>query len=77
MYGGLQTGYGVFCLLGALRADLYRPALISLVLMIGSLALARLYSTVTGGGPGGRLHLRRHGLRICHSNPGGDCPAQA
>ena len=48
MYGGLQTAFGVFCLLGALRNDLYRPALISIVLLAGGLALARLYSTLTG-----------------------------
>jgi hypothetical protein len=48
MYGGLQIGFGIFCLLGALRKDLYRPALISLVLLVGGLALARLYSTLTG-----------------------------
>ena len=48
MYGGLQTGFGIFCLLGALRKDLYRPALISLVLLVGGLALARMYSTLTG-----------------------------
>ena len=46
MYGGLQTAYGVFCLLGALRTDLYRPALTSLVLMMGGLAIARLYTAV-------------------------------
>ena len=34
MYGGLQTGFGLFCLLGALRADLFRPALISLVCVL-------------------------------------------
>ncbi|MEZ5571580.1 MAG: DUF4345 family protein [Halioglobus sp.] len=48
MYGGLQTGFGLFCLLGALRKDLYRPALTALVLLTGGLALARLYSTLTG-----------------------------
>ncbi len=53
MYGGLQTGFGIFCLLGALRNDLYRPALISLVLLVGGLALARLYSTVTSVDPVG------------------------
>jgi len=47
MYGGLQTGFGVFCLLGALRKDLYRAALVSLVCLIGGLALARLFSTLT------------------------------
>lgn len=48
MYGGLQTGFGILCLLGALRTDLYRPVLLSLVLVVGGLALGRLYSTVTG-----------------------------
>lgn len=48
MYGGLQFGFGVFCLLGALRPDFLRPALASIVLLLGGLALARLYSTVTG-----------------------------
>ena len=43
MYGGLQTGFGFYCLWGALRADLYRPALASLVLLIGALATARLF----------------------------------
>lgn len=47
MYGGLQTGFGVFCLLGALRQEFRRPALMALFLMVGSLALARLFSTVT------------------------------
>jgi Domain of unknown function (DUF4345) len=53
MYGGLQTGFGIFCLLGALRKDLYRPALLALVLLVGGLALARLYSTVTSDLPVG------------------------
>lgn len=48
MYGGLQIGFGLFCLLGALRSDLHRPALISLVTVVGGLALGRLYSVLTG-----------------------------
>ncbi len=48
MYGGLQTGFGLFCLLGALQAAYYRPALVLLVLCIGLLAIGRLYSTFTG-----------------------------
>ena len=48
MYGGLQTGFGLFCLLGALKAAYYRPALMLLVLCIGLLALGRFYATVTG-----------------------------
>ena len=43
MYGGLQTGFGLFCLLGALQAVFYRPALVLLLLCIGGLALARCF----------------------------------
>lgn len=49
MYGGLQTGFGVFCLLGALKADYYRPALMLLLLCIGGLALARCFWAIAGG----------------------------
>jgi hypothetical protein len=48
MYGGLQTGFGLFCLLGAIRADFYRPALVLLLLCIGGLALSRCFWAVTG-----------------------------
>lgn len=53
MYGGLQTGFGLFCLLAALKADLYRPGLALLVMVVGSLALGRLYSVITGIDPVG------------------------
>jgi hypothetical protein len=43
MYGGLQTGFGFFCLLGAVKAEFYRPALAMLVVCIGGLALARCF----------------------------------
>jgi hypothetical protein len=43
MYGGLQTGFGAFCLLGALRTEYYRSALVLLLLCIGGLALARCF----------------------------------
>jgi Domain of unknown function (DUF4345) len=49
MYGGLQTAFGVFCLLGALKTDYYRPALMLLLLCIGSLALSRCYWAIAGG----------------------------
>jgi hypothetical protein len=49
MYGGLQTGFGIFCLMGALRNALYRPALLALVFLVGGLALARLFTLVTSG----------------------------
>jgi Domain of unknown function (DUF4345) len=48
MYGGLQTGFGLFCLLGALRHNYYRPALVLLLLCIGALALARCYWAFAG-----------------------------
>ena len=49
MYGGLQTGFGVFCLLGALKTDYYRPALMLLLLCIGGLALSRCFWAIAGG----------------------------
>ena len=49
MYGGLQTGFGLFLLLGALRPAMYRPALTSLVIVIGSLAVGRIATTVMIG----------------------------
>ena len=49
MYGGLQTAFGVFLLLGALKADYYRPALMLLLLCIGGLALSRCYWAIAGG----------------------------
>ena len=51
MYGGLQTGFGLFCLLAALNPDYRRPGLVLLVLCFGLLALGRIYSTVTGEQP--------------------------
>jgi hypothetical protein len=53
MYGGLQTGFGLFCLLGALKSDYYRHALLLLVLCIGGLALGRCFWALTGADPVG------------------------
>lgn len=44
MYGGLQTGVGLFCLLSFVKPEFYRAGLVLLVLGIGALALARLFS---------------------------------
>jgi hypothetical protein len=44
MYGGLQIGVGVFCVLCALRPTLTSAGLLLLFIGIGCLALARLYS---------------------------------
>lgn len=46
MYGGLQTGIGLFCLLALTRKDFYRAGLVLLVMAIGALALARLLSVL-------------------------------
>ena len=48
MYGGLQTGIGLFCAIGALQPRHTRSALLLLALVIGLLTLGRLYSTLTG-----------------------------
>ena len=44
MYGGLQTGLGLFCAMALLKPDYYRPALMVLVFVLGPLALARSFS---------------------------------
>jgi len=41
MYGGLQTGMGLCCLLALLKPGYYRAGLALLVVVIGALALAR------------------------------------
>ena len=44
MYGGLQTGIGLFCGIALLKSEYYRSGLVLLVLAISALALARLIS---------------------------------
>ena len=51
MYGGLQTGIGLFCALAALRPEHFRSGLLVLALGIGLLALGRLYATVVNDDP--------------------------
>lgn len=46
MYGGLQTGVGLFCLLAVLRAEYFRAGLVLLLIGIGALAVARLLSAM-------------------------------
>ncbi len=53
MYGGLQTGFGVFCAIAALRNEYTRAGLLLLAICIGTLALGRLYSMLVGGNPVG------------------------
>lgn len=42
MYGGLQTGVGMLCALGALTAAYRRYALVTLIFVIGGLAVVRV-----------------------------------
>ena len=51
MYGGLQTGLGLFCALALLKPEFYRSGLLLLVLGIGALALARMVSMLTTQAP--------------------------
>lgn len=51
MYGGLQTGLGVFCLLATLQAPFYRGGLAVLVLGIGGVGLTRLLGGVMAPDP--------------------------
>jgi Na+/proline symporter len=44
MYGGLQTGIGLFCLLALIKPAYYRTGLSLLAICIGTLAVARLVS---------------------------------
>jgi hypothetical protein len=57
MYGGLQTGFAVICLIGALREWMFKPALLMIVVMVGGLALTRGFWMLTGSEPvGGYTH---------------------
>ncbi len=51
MYGGLQTGVGLFCALALLKPEFYRSGLTLIVIAIGTLALARLVSLLTTADP--------------------------
>ena len=41
MYGGLQCGVGALCLVGSVKPEFARPALIALLFLLGGLATAR------------------------------------
>ena len=51
MYGGLQTGIGIFCLLAVIRPDYYRGGLAVLAIGVGTLAAARLFSALVNAEP--------------------------
>ncbi len=48
MYGGLQTGFGIFCLVAALNRAYLRAGLLLLVCTIGPLGLSRFYFALAG-----------------------------
>lgn len=49
MYGGLQTGFGVFLILGALEPSLRRTVVLALAVVVGGLATARLFGLALHG----------------------------
>ena len=51
MYGGLQTGLGLFFLLAGLHREWVRPGVVALILIMGGLALARWYGISVQGSP--------------------------
>ena len=52
MYGGLQTGLGLYFLLCGLHREWVRPGVVALILVMGGLALARCYGISVQGSPG-------------------------
>lgn len=50
MYGGLQAGFGIWCLLGAINSYYARASLLSIVFVIGALAVGRVIGLVQIGG---------------------------
>ena len=57
MYGGLQVGVGLFCLLGALQQSQRQSTLLLLVLAIGLLAILRAVSALRTEDPVGSYTL--------------------
>lgn len=49
MYGGLQTGFGVLVILGALKPEMRDTALWALAVVVGALATARLFGLLVHG----------------------------
>ncbi|MEL6360257.1 MAG: DUF4345 family protein [Pseudomonadota bacterium] len=54
-YGGVSLGAGLLCLLGAIRAQLQRPALFFLLTYTGGYALGRLLALPYDGLPSAAL----------------------
>ena len=50
MYGGLEIGVGLFCLLGALRQEYEKSSLMFILIVIGGLAISRLCAFALSSG---------------------------
>ena len=48
MYGGLQMGFGLFCLIAVFNANYYRAGLLALFIVIGFVGVTRLISQIVG-----------------------------
>ena len=48
MYGGLQIGFGLFCLIAVINANYYRAGILALLIVIGFVGITRLISQVVG-----------------------------
>ena len=50
MYGGLQIGFGIFCLIAIINSNYYRAGILALFIVIGCVGVTRLISQLIGGG---------------------------
>ncbi len=48
MYGGLQIGFGLFCLIAVINANYYRAGILALLIVIGFVGVTRLISQIVG-----------------------------
>jgi hypothetical protein len=51
MYGGLEVGVGLFCLLGLLKPELYKASLLFVILGLGGIAIGRIFGLVLTSEP--------------------------
>lgn len=51
MYGGLEIGIGVFCLLGAIKPEYTKAGLLLIIFTVGGLAIGRHYSFALNNDP--------------------------
>ncbi len=48
MYGGLQMGFGLFCLIAVINSNYYRAGILALFIVIGFVGVTRLISQIIG-----------------------------